>query len=223
MMANKRVLIAPSLLAADPMNFGADLRSAEEAGADMHHVDVMDGHFVPNLTYGIPLVKALKKHCRIPLDVHIMVSNPDLVALDYVEAGADILVFHVEAAVHSHRLIQAIHGKGAKAGIAVNPGTSLLMVEPLLPYVDLVNIMSVNPGFGGQSFIPESVERISALRKMLEAICRVDDVFIQVDGGINSETVESVVNAGANLLVAGTFFYGAPDRKQAVRILRGES
>lgn len=223
MMANKRLLVAPSLLAADPLRFGEELALAEAAGADMHHVDVMDGHFVPNLTYGIPLVKALKKHCRIPLDVHIMVSNPDHVALDYVDAGADILVFHVEAAVHAHRLIQAIHAKGAKAGIAVNPGTSLALVEPLVPYVDLINVMSVNPGFGGQSFIPESLDRIRTLKKMLEARARAEQVYIQVDGGVNAETVASVVNAGANFLVAGSYFYGAPDRKEALRILRGEA
>jgi ribulose-phosphate 3-epimerase len=152
-----------------------------------------------------------------------MVSNPDAVALDYVEAGADILVFHVEAAVHSHRLIQAIHAKGAKAGIAVNPGTSLSLVEPLIPYVDLINVMSVNPGFGGQSFIPESIERIRAVKKMLEQRRRADEVYIQVDGGVNAETVDSIVDAGANFLVAGTYFYGAPDRKQALRILRGEA
>ncbi len=222
-MANKKILVAPSLLAADPLKFGEELRLAEEAGADMHHVDVMDGHFVPNLSYGIPLVRALKKHCKIPLDVHIMVSNPDQVALDYVDAGADILVFHVEAAVHAHRLIQAIHARGAKAGLAINPGTSLTLLEPLLPYVDLVNIMSVNPGFGGQSFIPESIERIRTLHKMLEARRRVDQVYIEVDGGVNDETVESVVAAGANLLVAGTFFYGAANRKQAIKILRGEA
>jgi ribulose-phosphate 3-epimerase len=222
-MSNNKILVAPSLLAADPLRFGEDLALAEAAGADMHHVDVMDGHFVPNLTYGLPLVRALKKHCKIPLDVHIMVSNPDTVALDYVEAGADILVFHVEAAVHAHRLIQAIHAKGAKAGIAVNPGTSLSLVEPLVPYVDLINVMSVNPGFGGQSFIPESIERIRAVKKMLEHRRRVDEVYIQVDGGVNAATVDSIVDAGANFLVAGTYFYGAPDRKQALAILRGQA
>ncbi|MCX6128853.1 MAG: ribulose-phosphate 3-epimerase [Proteobacteria bacterium] len=223
-MTNKRrVLIAPSLLAADPLKFGEELRQAEHLGADMHHVDVMDGHFVPNLTYGLPLVKALKAHCKIPLDVHIMVSNPDAVALDYVAAGADILVFHIEASIHPHRLIQVIHSKGAKAGLAINPGTSLSLLEPLLPYIDLINIMSVNPGFGGQSFIPESIGRIKAVRKMLEGLGRHEDVFLQVDGGINAETVAGVVAAGANLLVAGSFFYGAKDRSQALKILRGDA
>lgn len=222
-MSKTQRMIAASLLAADPLRFGEELRLAEVLGVDLHHVDVMDGHFVPNLTYGLPLIRALKAHCRLPLDVHIMVSNPDQVALDYVAAGADILVFHIEVAVHPHRLIQTIHAAGAKAGLAINPGTALELIEPLLPYVDLVNVMSVNPGFGGQNFILETIGRIRKLRKMLEEIGRQEEVFIQVDGGVNAETVESVIKAGANILVAGTFFYGAHDRSQALKILRGET
>jgi ribulose-phosphate 3-epimerase len=182
----------------------------------------MDGHFVPNLTYGLPLVKALKGMSRVPLDVHIMVSNPDQVALDYVAAGADILVFPIESAVHSHRLIQTIQDQGARAGIAINPGTALELVQPLLPYIDLVNVMSVNPGFGGQSFIPASVGRISRLKTMLEEVGRAQSVLIEVDGGINAETAPLVLAAGAQVLVAGTFFYGAKDRSQALRALKGQ-
>jgi ribulose-phosphate 3-epimerase len=217
-----KTLIAPSLLAANPLRFEEDLKAAEAVGIDMHHVDVMDGHFVPNLTYGLPLVKALKGMSRVPLDVHIMVSNPDQVALDYVAAGADILVFPIESAVHSHRLIQTIQDKGARAGIAINPGTALELVQPLLPYIDLVNVMSVNPGFGGQSFIPASVGRISRLKTMLEEVGRAQSVLIEVDGGINAETAPLVLAAGAQVLVAGTFFYGAKDRSQALRALKGQ-
>ena len=216
----KGIKIAPSLLAADPLNFEADLKSVEEAGADYHHVDVMDGHFVPNLTYGLPLVKALKKKSSIPLDVHIMVSNPDTVAMQYVEAGADILVFHIEAATHSHKIIQEIKNSGAKAGVAINPGTSLHALEAVLPYVDIVNVMSVNPGFGGQSFIEDSVSRISQLAESLKRIGRDKEVDIEVDGGVSSATVERIVTAGANFLVAGTYVYGAENRATAIQSLR---
>ncbi len=216
-----KVLVAPSLLAANPLRFEEELLAAEAVGVDFHHVDVMDGHFVPNLSYGLPLIRAIKTISKIPLDVHIMVSNPDQVALDYVAAGADILVFPIESAVHSHRLIHVIKENGAKAGVAINPGTPLTALEPLLPYVDLINIMSVNPGFGGQSFIPASVARIRQVKSMLEREGRSREVLLEVDGGINAETAPLVVEAGANLLVAGTFFYGAASREQALQVLRG--
>ena len=147
------IVVSPSLLAADPLKFGEEVRSVEAGGAHWHHVDVMDGHFVPNLTYGLPFVRALKVFAKLPLDVHIMVSNPDQVAIDYVEAGADYLVFPVETAVHPHRLCQAIRHAGAKPGIAINPGTAIETLVPLLGELDLINVMSVNPGFGGQAFI----------------------------------------------------------------------
>lgn len=218
-----KVLVAPSLLAADPLRLGEELGSAEALGVDWHHVDVMDGHFVPNLTYGLPLVKALKKQSRIPLDVHIMVSNPDAVAMDYIDAGADYLVFPIESVVHSHRLVSVIQQKGRKAGVAINPGTPIAQLEALIPYVDLINVMSVNPGFGGQSFIPESIERIKTLRELLKAKNRQDSVLIEVDGGINGETVGPVVAAGANVLVAGTYFYGAKDKSAVLKTLRGHA
>lgn len=220
-MSTKKVLVAPSLLSADPLHFGRDLSEAEELGADWHHFDVMDGHFVPNLTYGLPLVRALKAKSTIPLDVHIMVANPDAVALDYVAAGADYLVFPIESVVHSHRLIHAIQEKHAKAGVAINPGTSLSAVEALLPFLDTVNVMSVNPGFGGQSFIPETLGRIAALKAMLKNIGRADSCLIEVDGGVNAETAPLIVAAGADVLVAGTFFYGSKDKKDALNTLRG--
>lgn len=214
------LLIAPSLLAADPLNFGKELADVERAGADWHHVDVMDGHFVPNLTYGLPLITALKKQTKIPLDVHIMVSNPDQVALDYVKAGADILVFHVEAARHAHRLVQAIRAAGARPGIALNPGTPIEAAFTLADDVDVIMLMSVNPGFGGQSFIPQTVERVGRLAEYLKSRGRLGQTLIEVDGGITAETATSVVRAGANVLVAGTYVYGAKDRTDPIRKLR---
>ncbi|MCX6108860.1 MAG: ribulose-phosphate 3-epimerase [Proteobacteria bacterium] len=213
------IIVAPSLLAADCLHFADEVASVEKAGADWHHVDVMDGHFVPNLTFGLPFVAALKKVAKIPLDVHIMVANPDEVALDYVRAGADILVFHIEAARHPHRLCQAIRAAGAKVGIAVNPGTALELVYPLLDDVDVIMLMSVNPGFGGQKFIPQTVERIATLSRAISLRGRAKQVIIEVDGGITAQTAPQVAAAGATALVAGTFVFGANDRAKAIHSL----
>ncbi|MBM4251247.1 MAG: ribulose-phosphate 3-epimerase [Deltaproteobacteria bacterium] len=213
------VLVAPSLLAADPMSFRDEVHSVEKAGADWHHVDVMDGHFVPNLTYGLQFIAALKKISTLPLDVHIMVSNPDIVALDYVKAGADRLTFHVEAAIHAHRLTQAIRGAGAKVGVALNPGTPVETVLPLIYDVDSIMFMSVNPGYGGQQYIPQTAGRIQQLSKSLEAAGLDQSVLIEVDGGINEKTGAEVVAAGARVLVAGTFIFGATDRSLPIKRL----
>ncbi len=215
-----KVLVAPSLLAADPLQFGDEIKSVEKAGADWHHVDVMDGHFVPNLTYGIPFVAALKKVSSLPLDVHIMVSNPDAVALDYVKAGADRVTFHVEAAIHAHRLTQAIRAAGAKPGIALNPGTPVEDVLPLIEDVDCIMFMSVNPGFGGQQYIRQTATRIKRVSEALRALGLDQKVLIEVDGGINAKTGAEVVAAGANVLVAGTFIFGASDRSVPIRQLQ---
>ena len=189
-------------------------------GADWHHVDVMDGHFVPNLTYGIPFVEALKKNSKIPLDVHIMITNPDQMAGDYVSAGADILVFHIEASTHPHRTIQKIKSSGAKAGIALNPGTPSSAVSQLIADADLFLVMTVNPGFGGQKFIHTAVDKISELKAMIAKAGRTGEVDIEVDGGVNNETVGKVRAAGATALVAGTYVYGAKDRAAAIASLR---
>jgi ribulose-phosphate 3-epimerase len=219
-MSSREIIVAPSILSADPLTLGAEIKAVEAAGADWHHVDVMDGHFVPNLTFGLPLVKALKKVAKIPLDVHIMVSNPDDVAMSYVEAGADILVFHAEATNHAHRLAQAIREKGARPGVAINPATPIELATAVAPYVDVIMLMSVNPGFGGQSFIEETAGRVKALNEWLTAKNLRSKVIIEVDGGINKETGGKVVKEGANALVAGTFIYGAADRKAAVSALK---
>jgi len=220
MSKSKLPLISPSLLAADPLDFRAEMRSVEACGADWHHVDVMDGHYVPNLSFGIPIIKALKREARIPLDVHIMVSNPDEVADQYLEAGADILVFHVEAAKHAHRIIQSTQALGRKAGVAINPGTPLEACFAVLPYVDLVLIMSVNPGFGGQAFIAEAVSRTEQLAKKLSELGRRDQVLIEVDGGVTATNAGILIQAGAQVLVAGTAVYGQKDRAAAIRALR---
>jgi ribulose-phosphate 3-epimerase len=216
----KNVIVSPSILAADPMRFGQELASVEVAGADWHHVDVMDGHFVPNLTYGLPFVEALKKNSKIPLDVHIMITNPDQMAGDYVSAGADILVFHIEASTHPHRTIQKIKSSGAKAGIALNPGTPASAVSQLIADADLFLVMTVNPGFGGQKFIHSAVDKISELTAMIAKAGRTGDVEIEVDGGVNQETAGKVRSAGATALVAGTYVYGAKDRAAAIASLR---
>lgn len=213
-------MVAPSLLAADPLNIAREVQRIEAAGADWHHIDVMDGHFVPNLTFGLPLIKALKSKVKIPLDVHIMVSNPDEVALEYVKAGADIVVFHIEAARHSHRLVQAIAKAGARVGVALNPGTPVDWVFPLLDDLDIVMVMSVNPGFGGQTFIPQTIDRVARLAQEINRRGRALKTHIEVDGGVNAQTGAGVVSAGARVLVAGTFVYGAEDASIPIRHLK---
>lgn len=223
-MAHHRdVIVSPSILSADILNLGAELKSVEAGGAGWHHIDVMDGHYVENLTFGLPLIRAVKKVSKLPVDVHIMVTNPDHVAVKYVDAGADYLTFHPEVAFHSLRVIQAIHQHGGKAGIAVNPGISLSTIAALLPYVDMVNMMSVNPGFGGQTFIQETVERVEQLSAMLEAIGRHADVHIQVDGGVDASNAASLVKAGATVLVAGNYVYGHADRQSRIQSLKQSS
>jgi len=196
------VLLAPSILSADFANLERDIKEAESAGADLLHVDVMDGRFVPNITVGIPVVESIRKVTELPLDVHLMIVEPEKYIPDFIKAGADWVSFHYEAATHHHRIVTMIKELGAKAGIVLNPSTPVHLLEEILPFLDFVLIMSVNPGFGGQKFIETSVQKIRKLRKMIDE--KELKVTIEVDGGIKVDNVEKVIKAGAEVIVAGS-------------------
>lgn len=198
--------IAPSILAADFARLGAAVEEAEQAGADMIHVDVMDGHFVPNITMGPVVVAAVKRASGLPIDVHLMIDAPERYVEAFVAAGADIVTVHAEVAPHLHRVLQQVREAGARVGLALNPLTPLTVLEGALPFLDLVLVMTVNPGFGGQDFIPASLGRIEAVRRMRDRIN--PNCTIEVDGGITVKTAASVVAAGANVLVAGSAVFG---------------
>ena len=212
------VKIAPSILSADFAKLGEDVNAAEKAGADWIHVDVMDGHFVPNITIGPLVVKAVKKIAKVPLDVHLMIENPDLYVKEFADCGSDIITIHEEATVHLHRSIQNIKECGVKAGVSINPATPVANIELVLPYVDLVLIMSVNPGFGGQSFIPEALQKIKDLKKLI--VDRNLNVEIEVDGGVKTDNVAEVVKAGADIVVMGSAFYNSADYAETVKTVR---
>lgn len=213
------IKVAPSILSADFSQLANEINKIEKAGADWVHIDVMDGHFVPNLTFGPPVVAAIRKVTKLPFDVHLMVTNPQDLIEPFAKAGADIITVHAETAPHLHRLLQTIKEYGLKAGVSLNPSTPLAVVEEVLDDLDMILIMSVNPGYGGQKFIPGAIEKITRLKAKLDQ--RKLSVDIEVDGGINASTARQVIAAGATILVAGSAVYGAPDMTQAIKNIRG--
>ena len=210
--------ISPSILSADFSRLGEEVKAAEKAGADYIHVDIMDGHFVPNITVGPLVVEALRKITRLPLDVHLMVQNPDPFLADFIRAGADILTVHVEAVVHLHRTLMEIKEKGALAGVSLNPATALCVLEPALEYADLVLVMTVNPGFGGQEFIPTMLPKIVQLRRMIDQKGR--RLELEVDGGIKVENIGQVAKAGADVFVSGSGIFKTKDYGETIAEMR---
>ena len=214
------IKIAPSMLSADFARLAEDVKDVEKGGADLLHIDIMDGHFVPNLTFGPDVVKSLRKHTALPFDVHLMVTNPE----DYVQAFADIgteyFTFHAEATPHLHRLVQDIKAHGMKAGIALNPSTPVAVLEDIAGDLDMILIMSVNPGFGGQKFIPQTLRKIKKAKALFAYVNR-NDAVVEVDGGVNAATIEGVREAGVDIVVAGSAVFGAEDRAAMIQTLRG--
>ena len=213
-----RLLIAPSLLAADFARLGEETRAVEAAGADWLHLDIMDGHFVPNITFGPLVVKALRKHTAMPLDVHLMIAPADPYIAAFAEAGADIISVHPESGPHLHRTLQLIRSLGKKAGVVLNPATPVSAVAHVMDLLDVIMVMTVNPGFGGQAFIASQLSKIVTLRQMIDETGR--DIILQIDGGITPATAPRVLQAGADCLIAGTAVFGAPDYTQAISALR---
>ena len=211
-------LIAPSILSADFARLGEEIQAVEAAGADWIHIDVMDGHFVPNITIGPLIVKAARQSTRLPLDVHLMIEKPDRYIAEFVEAGADLVAVQVETCPHLHRTVQLIRECGARPGVVLNPTTPLSTIEWILPDVEFVMLMSVNPGFGGQKFIPATLEKIRQLRTMIEK--RRLSTLIEIDGGVNRSTIADIATAGADVFVAGSAIYGTPDYKAVISEFR---
>ncbi len=212
------IKIAPSILSADFARLGEEVQAIEDGGADYVHIDVMDGHFVPNITIGPLVVEAVRRVTRLPLDVHLMIENPDLYIPDFARAGADIITVHQEAVPHLHRTVQLIHSLGKRAGVSINPATPVSSLEVILGEVDLVLVMSVNPGFGGQSFIPSCLPKITALRQQIDR--RGLAVELEVDGGVKTDNIGAIARAGAEVFVAGSAVFGTPDYAATIAALK---
>jgi ribulose-phosphate 3-epimerase len=210
--------ISPSILSADFCRLGEEVRAMEKAGADYIHVDVMDGHFVPNLTIGPAIVKAVRRCTSLPLDVHLMIERPEDFLSDFAKAGANILTVHVEAVIHLHRTLSEIKKEGMRAGVSLNPSTPVCLIEPALDYADLVLVMSVNPGFGGQELIPEVLPKIKEIRRLITRNGR--PVELEVDGGITVDNIGAVADAGADVFVSGSGIFGTPDYAKTIAAMR---
>ena len=217
-MSQLPTVVAPSLLAADFSRLAEEVKAIEAAGADWLHLDIMDGHFVPNISFGPVVIKALRKVTKMPFDVHLIIAPVDLFLADFKNAGADHIMFHPEAGPHPHRTLQTIQGLGCKAGLVLNPGTPVALVEPLMDMVDMLLVMSVNPGFGGQKFIGSQLDKIATLRRLIDSTGR--EIRLEVDGGVDARTAPMCIEAGADALVAGTAVFGAPDYRVAIEAIR---
>jgi ribulose-phosphate 3-epimerase len=211
-------MIAPSILSADFTRLGEEIRAVEAAGADWIHADIMDGHFVPNITFGPMVVEAVRRVTRLPIDVHLMISEPERYIADFAKAGADYISVHVETCIHLHRTVQLIRDAGARPGVVLNPATPLEALRWILEYTDLVLVMSVNPGFGGQAFISNSIEKIQRLRQMITE--KRLSTLIEIDGGVSDKTIGNIAAAGADVFVAGSAIFGSRDYAAAIRGLR---
>jgi len=216
---NRNIKIAPSLLSADFSKLGEDIKLVEEGGADVIHYDVMDGHFVPNMTIGPLVLKDIRKCTKLPIDVHLMISNPDQYIPDFAKAGADMISVHIETCPHLHRTIQLIKEHNCKAGVVLNPHTALNTLDEILPALDFVLIMSVNPGFGGQKLIPETLTKISNLKKILIER-NLDHIEIEIDGGVKLDNINAVIDAGTDIIVSGSGIYNSPDPQETIRLMK---
>ncbi len=215
----RKKLLAPSILAGDFSNLEREIKEVEEAGADIIHLDVMDGRYVPNITIGPPVIESIRKVTKLPFDAHLMIVEPEKYVDDFISAGVNMISFHMDATIHAHRLVDHLKSRGIITGVAVNPATPINTLEEIIHYIDFVLIMSVNPGFSGQKFIPQVLGKIPKLKKLMEETGRTD-LIIEIDGGINKDNIREISELGVDIFVAGSSIFGAPDKKEAIRVLK---